>query len=199
VEKIESLENYTRNEWKRYIITLETSGEDINLHSKRVEKKLIYTRNECNFSRFNSNNFPLCAQYGMWLERMLNSENYVSLIVTFCQNFTLETSVVFYGEKNTLETSGEDVKTTLETSVFLETYEIRELNSKYTRFECSFEKLSRVLDLFGDFLKIAKNNKNKMIVKTTLVSSVFLNLLHSFRVYFSIFSARFECIFSENC
>ncbi len=30
--------NYTRNEWRRYKTTLETSGEDIKLHSKRVEK-----------------------------------------------------------------------------------------------------------------------------------------------------------------
>ncbi len=30
--------NYTRNEWKRFKSTLETSGEDVKLHSKRVEK-----------------------------------------------------------------------------------------------------------------------------------------------------------------
>ncbi len=28
--------NYTRNEWRRYTTTLETSGEDIKLLSKRV-------------------------------------------------------------------------------------------------------------------------------------------------------------------
>ncbi len=28
--------NYTRNEWKRYETTLETSGKDLNSHSKRV-------------------------------------------------------------------------------------------------------------------------------------------------------------------
>ncbi len=30
--------NYTPNEWRRYKTTLETSGEDIQLHSRRVEK-----------------------------------------------------------------------------------------------------------------------------------------------------------------
>jgi hypothetical protein len=30
--------NYTRNEWGRRETTLETSGEDVKLHSKRVEK-----------------------------------------------------------------------------------------------------------------------------------------------------------------
>ena len=28
----------TRNEWRRWKITLETGGEDLKLHSKRVEK-----------------------------------------------------------------------------------------------------------------------------------------------------------------
>ncbi len=32
------LVKYTRNEWKRQETTLETSGEDVKLHSKRVEK-----------------------------------------------------------------------------------------------------------------------------------------------------------------
>jgi hypothetical protein len=30
--------NYTRNEWRRCETTLETSGEDVKLHSKRVGK-----------------------------------------------------------------------------------------------------------------------------------------------------------------
>ncbi len=36
-------EDYTRNEWKRCKTTLEMSGEDEKLHSKRVRN---YTRNE---------------------------------------------------------------------------------------------------------------------------------------------------------
>ncbi len=34
----EMSENYTRNEWRRCENTLETSGEDVKQHSKRVEK-----------------------------------------------------------------------------------------------------------------------------------------------------------------
>jgi hypothetical protein len=41
--------NYTRNEWGRYKTTLETSGEDVRLHSKRVGKMQKHTRNECTF------------------------------------------------------------------------------------------------------------------------------------------------------
>jgi hypothetical protein len=37
--------NYTRKEWRRCEPTLETGGEDVNLHSKRVEKMWTYTRN----------------------------------------------------------------------------------------------------------------------------------------------------------
>jgi hypothetical protein len=32
------VKNYTRNEWRRCETTLETIGEDVKLHSKRVEK-----------------------------------------------------------------------------------------------------------------------------------------------------------------
>jgi hypothetical protein len=38
---IEKLKKNTRNEWRRWNITLETSGEGGTLHSKRVEK--MYT------------------------------------------------------------------------------------------------------------------------------------------------------------
>ncbi len=31
-------ENYTRNEWRRCKTTLETGGEDVKLHSRRVKK-----------------------------------------------------------------------------------------------------------------------------------------------------------------
>ncbi len=37
-KRVEKMENYTRNEWRRLKTTLETSGEDVKLHSKRVEK-----------------------------------------------------------------------------------------------------------------------------------------------------------------
>ena len=38
--------NYTGNEWGRCKTTLEASGEDVKLHSKRVGKMWNYTRNE---------------------------------------------------------------------------------------------------------------------------------------------------------
>ncbi len=37
-KRVEKMYNYTRNEWARRKTTLETSGEDVKLHSKRVEK-----------------------------------------------------------------------------------------------------------------------------------------------------------------
>ncbi len=46
--------NYTQNEWRRSKTTLETSGEDPKLHSKRVEKIQNYTRNERNFPPFSN-------------------------------------------------------------------------------------------------------------------------------------------------
>ncbi len=37
-KRVEKISNYTRNEWRRFRITLEKSGEDFKLHSKRVVK-----------------------------------------------------------------------------------------------------------------------------------------------------------------
>ncbi len=37
-KRVGKMENYTRNEWGRSKTTLETSGEDLKLHSKRVGK-----------------------------------------------------------------------------------------------------------------------------------------------------------------
>ncbi len=56
-KRVEKMENYTPNEWRRWKTTLETGREYVkvhskrvemmlNLHSKRVEKMLKYTRNE---------------------------------------------------------------------------------------------------------------------------------------------------------
>ena len=38
--------NYTRNEWRRFKTTPETSGKDVKLLSERVGKMQNYTRNE---------------------------------------------------------------------------------------------------------------------------------------------------------
>ncbi len=40
--KMQTQAKYTRNEWRRCKTTLETSGEDVKLHSKRVEKTGSY-------------------------------------------------------------------------------------------------------------------------------------------------------------
>ncbi len=37
-KRVEKMWNYTRNEWRRCETTLETSGEDIKVHSKQAEK-----------------------------------------------------------------------------------------------------------------------------------------------------------------
>ncbi len=42
----EDMQNYTRNEWRRCETTLETGGEVVKLHSKRVEEMWNYTPNE---------------------------------------------------------------------------------------------------------------------------------------------------------
>jgi hypothetical protein len=39
---VEKMGNYTRNEWRRFKTTLEASGEDVKLHSKRVEKMVTF-------------------------------------------------------------------------------------------------------------------------------------------------------------
>jgi hypothetical protein len=59
------MQNHTRNEWRKCKTTLETSGEDVKLHSKRgkkmlkkhskrVEKMQNHTRFECIFSHSRS-------------------------------------------------------------------------------------------------------------------------------------------------
>ncbi len=99
--------------------TLETSGKDVKIHSKRVGKMWKYTRNE----------------WRRW-----------------CQ---------------------------------VNRVELLNLISQHMKNEEQRESLNKITnDQNFDFNK----------VKTTLVSIVFLHLLHSFRVYFFIFSTHFECI-----
>jgi hypothetical protein len=69
--------------------------------------------------------------------------------------------------KNTLETSGEDVHRPL----------------------CIQARVSEVTKL-NDQSQISPQT----CLSSPLVSSVFFDLFHSFRVYFLIFSTRFECI-----
>ncbi len=45
-KRVEKMWNITRNEWRRWETTLETSGEDEKPHPKQVEKIFNYTPNE---------------------------------------------------------------------------------------------------------------------------------------------------------
>jgi hypothetical protein len=49
---------------------------------------------------------------------------------------------------------------------------------------------------FLDVISAKYEGPGEYFTSSPLVSSVFLHLLHSSRVYFYIFSTRFECIFS---
>ncbi len=82
-------ESYTRNEWRSCEPTLQTSGKDVKIHPKRVEKIISALMNKENISK---------------------SEQYIKSL----NLFPVEES--WTEVKTTLETSGEDVKTTLETS-----------------------------------------------------------------------------------
>ena len=100
--------------------------------------------------------------------------------------------------ETTLETSGEDVKTTLETSGedFQPSVVIfQDIQDFFTKL-VPLDILERTFDekLNGQLKSFHTKNGSSM-VKTTLVSSVFYNLLHSFRAWFIIFPTRFECSF----
>jgi hypothetical protein len=86
--------NYTQNEWRRCETTLKTSGEDVKLHSKRVEKMWNYTRNEW---RRRENTLKTSGE-----DVKLHSKR-----VEKMWNYTRND---WSGRKITLETSGEDVK-----------------------------------------------------------------------------------------
>ncbi len=179
-KRVGKMWNYTRNERRRCKTTIETGGEDVTLHSKRVEKAKTTPETSGEDVKLHSNEWRRCKT-------------------------TLETS----GEddKTTLETSGEDVKIhSFRVYFFMPTsgprvvccinwsqmkiplYVLLKIRRRwgarayrrlygtvgywmvefYTRFECSF-------------------------TSSPLFSSVVSHLLHSFRVYFHIFSNRFEC------
>jgi hypothetical protein len=69
----------------------------------------------------------------------------------------------------------------------------------YTRNECALfnllpECILLYLETRNHLFLYEHLRSSECSFTSTLVSSVILNLLHSFRVYFSIFSTRFECI-----
>ncbi len=156
--------------------TLEASGEDVKLHSKRVEKRWNYTRSECIFSsnvgqsmRFNAGNIPKSTRW------------------------------------TTLETSGEDVKIhsqRVEKMWNLHSKRVEKmwkLHSKrvekmwnYTRSECIFS--SNV----GQPMRFNAGNIPKSTRWTTLETSGEDVKRHSKRVEKIWNYTRNECIFSSN-
>jgi hypothetical protein len=107
-KRVGKMQNYTRNEWGRCKTTLETSGEDVKPHSKRVEKIQL---------------FNLVRPWGQFVKFSKPSNK---------------------------------------------------------------DELTKRLFINVNYYQVRSS---------PLVSSVNFNLFHSFRVYFFIFYARFECNF----
>ncbi len=73
------MQKYTRNEWRRCTNTLETSGDDLKLHLKRVEKIGIIRSNEHNNLKFH--------------DLRENFKNEICKVQQLLQSSPLETSV----------------------------------------------------------------------------------------------------------
>ncbi len=88
------MRNYTRNEWKRCETTLETSREDVKLHSKRVYF------------------FQLQKRLSDAQEILKFNESEISKLkdIAFRQVILLKKYDRILSEKTTLETGGEDAK-----------------------------------------------------------------------------------------
>ncbi len=99
---------YTRNERGG---ALETSVENVRLHSKRVEKLWNYTRNE--YSRYKNTLETSGKDSDYTRFQVTNPALTVPEALNYWYFYTLRPDSI---GKNTLETSGEDSKTTLETS-----------------------------------------------------------------------------------
>jgi hypothetical protein len=142
------MKKYTRKEWRRWKSTLETSGEDEKVHSKRVEKMKKYTRNEwINQKKYTRSEW-----------RTGNIAKALQVFEVMCSEpFSYKPDLIVY---NSLLDGCARSKQ-------IDTMRVWKI---YTRFECIFQSFP-------------------------LVSSIFFDLLHSFRVYFLIFSTRSECIF----
>jgi hypothetical protein len=99
----EKLKKHTPNEGRRCKNTLETSAEDVKIHSKRVEKMQNYTRNEWRRS----------PPFSLFFSMIFLKSPHVHLLTSRPPNMEeISTSDCLpMHEKTTLETSGEDVKT----------------------------------------------------------------------------------------
>ncbi len=156
------------------------------LHSKWVKKMWNYTRNE---SRRCETTLETSGEdVKLHSKRVKKMWNYTRNEWRICET--------------TLEKSLEDVKLHSK-----RVEKMRKLHSKRVKKMWNYTRKEwrRLQGLQMD----SKNNWNKdgrfwrscRYLKGTsfpLVSSVFLHLPHSFRVYFYIFSTRFECIFTSS-
>ena len=134
--------------------TLETSGEDVKLHSEQVEKML-----QLHPKRVEKMNL---VDYGIFFIYMSDQYSFISF---WAYIFTTRFECGF--------------------AIFP------------TRFECSFQIIN-IFWLIGGVVVAFLNLTGEREKSSPLVTSVFLHLLHSFRVYFYIFSTRFECIFTSS-
>ncbi len=107
--------------------------------------------------------------------------------------------------KTTLETSEENLKLNLSelrkyiASFYFQKKGIRLVDLlKYTRFECSFLDIDRILrnEMLCLICRSGKIQKDTLI-ESTLVEVFESNLLHPFRVWFQLFLTRFECVFNS--
>jgi hypothetical protein len=156
-------EKYTRNEWKRLKTTLETSGKDEKLRSKRVERMNDYTRNMCILSKttlvssvvFSPVSWPTCAKMycspsASWKASTLpnryctceSTMSFMSLRISR-QRWKALPNLDFLRSENYTRNGWRRCKITLEMGG-----EDAKLHSKwvgkicnYTRFECSFHPL----------------------------------------------------------
>ncbi len=167
-KRVEKMWNYTRNEWRRCETTLETSGEDGKLHSKRV---------------YNLSCLAVCPASRACL-----------MVIKFFKDFDI------FRPKTTLETSGEDAKLHSKRVCFHREYASvpREENNwptvcSHDRTETSRVWVGIFSTRFEFIFKFSPLVSSVFFTCLTLVSSVFLRFLHSFRVYFSPHSVRFHC------
>ncbi len=106
--RVEKMQNYTRDQWRRCKITLETSG-DAKLHSKRVEKMQNYTRDEWRRCKITLETSGEDAKlHSRRVEKSVGPSIFIGL-PSFKDGRSFA-SVTINSPETTLETSGEDVK-----------------------------------------------------------------------------------------
>ncbi len=163
--------NYTRNEWRRCKNTLETSGEDVKLHSKRVyffqpvpSKFVLFCCQSHNFVPF----FPQYSSNADVADRLFVTSQFQYLFIIFSTRFECISR-----------------SSPLVSSVFsglLHSFRVC-FHIFSTRFECSFHIFSTRFEC--------------IFTSSLLVSGVVSHLLHSFRVQFSHLLHSFRVQFSH--